>query len=542
MPVKYDILFKNGKFWTGNRAEPSANFLAINDGRIAAIGAAGPDDTDASVVIDLANNFAMAGFIDSHTHFMEGGASIAFDLRSVRSEEEFTSRVIQRARSLSPGRWITGGNWDHQSWKSRTLPTRKLVDSISSPVFLDRIDAHMALMNGEALRLAGISRDTPDPPGGIIERDGRGEPTGIVKDAAREMVAKLVPRKSTGERLADARAAVRHANELGITSIHDISLESDLKVLQELKWRGELTLRVYSILPISDYGKLITASVRADRHDGENEWIRLGAVKGFADGSLGSGTAWFFQPYEDDPANTGLATDVVLSGELEKWALAADRNRIQLAIHAIGDRAVSHVLDLFEKIERENLSWDRRFRIEHAQHIRPEDFARLKKLGVIASVQPYHCVDDGRWALGRIGASRAAGTFAFGTLINNEVPLAFGTDWPVAPLSPLFSIRAAVTRATIDGRFPDGWVPDQKISVDAALRAYTTGGAFACFSENEKGSLEPGKFADVIVLSRNPFECRPEEIADIEILMTVVGGRIVYAAGEFSDYHDQAAT
>lgn len=534
--MKFDILFENGDFWTGNPLEPSSSFLACKDGTIASLGSGpSPDRKSApGIEIDLHGLFAMPGFIDSHTHFRIGGASLReIDLRNVKSEAQFSDAVRKHAESHSAGEWITGGNWDHESWDSKRLPTKALVDSFTpaTPVFLNRHDTHMALVNSYVLRLAGFDRNTPNPPGGIIARDENGEPNGILKDAAREIALKLTPEPPVDRLMDDARMAMGHANSLGVTSVNEIGPERDLNTYRSLKELRELTARIYQVLPISDYSKLIDSNIKVPSGD---DWIQVGGLKGFADGSLGAGTAWFFDPYEDDRNNCGFPSDTLSCGKLEKWALEADRNHLQLAFHAIGDRAVNAVLDIFERISGINPPWDRRFRIEHAQHVLPEDFARMKRLNVVASVQPYHCADDGQWALGKIGAKRGKTTYAFNTMVTEGIPMAFGTDWPVSTLSPIEGIAAAVTRETIDGRNPGGWVPEQKISVDQALRAYTQGSAYASFSEGRKGTLEIGKLADMVVLSANPFLVPPESIRDIEILMTVVGGVIVYAADRFS--------
>ncbi len=524
------ILFTNGEFWTGSTLLPRARHVTSSGGRIASVGAEQPPDLRPDLTIDLKGRFAMPGFIDAHTHFRAGGASLKrLDLRGSRSKTEFAEMVLSRARANHDGRWLVGVNWDNESWADKSFPSKELIDDFtqSFPVFLDRVDTHMALVNSEALRIVGISRDTPDPRGGVVLRDGRGEPTGIVKDAARELVMRHIPKPSQEELMSDARAAMRLANSLGVTSVSDIGPDSDLMTYIRLKMRDEMTVRVNMILPISDYETLVDG--RLGLEEGENEWISLTAVKAFADGSLGAGTAWFHEPYEDDNSNRGIPTDILASGELEEYALDADKNHIQLAIHAIGDMAVSRVLDIFDKVEKSNRQWERRFRIEHAQHISPDDFARMKRLKAVASVQPYHCIDDGRWAERKIGRRRAESAFPFRRFLDEEVALSFGTDWPVAPLNPLDGIFAAVTRSTLDGMNSDGWIPGQKLNVEEALTAYTYGSAYASFAENEKGKLEPGKLADIVVLSASPFDVPPEKIKDIRVLMTVVGGRIVYS-------------
>lgn len=532
MQPKPDILFKNGNFWTGDPRNPSASHLTCTGGRITSVGRGKSQQDEAIDSIDLNGHFAMPGFIDAHTHFRTGGSSLTrLDLHSVRTESEFSEAVRSHANSHHGGEWILGGNWNHENLDSRRLPTKDLIDNFTSaiPAFLDRIDTHMALVNSKALELAGITRETPDPPGGIIARDDRGEPTGIVKDAAREMVMRVIPEPRMEDLVRDARAAVKLASRLGVTTVNDMSPERDMRAYIVLKEKGELTVRINMVLPIDRSRTLASHGIQADAHGVTDEWIRLGAVKAFADGSLGAGTAWFFDAYEDDKKNFGIATDILSSGELEKLATEADRNHLQLAVHAIGDKAVSRVLDIFERIQRQNPAWDRRFRIEHAQHLRDEDFSRFKKLYVIASVQPFHLIDDGRWAERKIGARRARSAFAFRRFLDEQVVLAFGTDWPVAPLNPLEGIHAAVTRATTDGKHPGGWIPEQKIGLEEALRAYTYGSAFASFSESDKGTLEPGKLADIAVLSMNPFEAAPDEISKIKVIMTVVGGKIVYA-------------
>lgn len=517
---------------------PYAGHVSSAAGRITSIGPEKASSENGRATVDLQGRFAMPGFIDAHTHFRIGGASLnRLDLRSTGSQSAFSSAVRNRARAHPEDRWLIGGNWDHESWQEKRPPTRDLIDDFtgSFPVFLDRIDTHMALVNSAALHLAGITRDTPDPPGGVIERDDRGEPTGILKDAAREMVLRRIPEPPLEELERDVREAMKLANRLGVTSVNDIGPERDLRAYVELEKSGGLSVRIDMVLPVQDYRLLIERGVQADEPSGDSDWIRLGTVKAFADGSLGAGTAWFFDPYDDDESNSGLATQILSSGQLEQYALDADKHHIQLAIHAIGDRAVSSVLDIYKEVKKANKSRDRRFRIEHAQHLQEPDFRRFSKLGVIASVQPYHCIDDCRWAERKIGSRRAQNSFAFRRFLDESVRLAFGTDWPVAPLDPIQGISAAATRAPKDGTNPDGWVPGQKIGVEEALRAYTYGSAFASFAEKDTGTLERGKFADMVVLSANPLEVPPEELGRIKVMLTVVGGKVVYSDGILCD-------
>ena len=526
-----DVVFVGGKIRTGDPDRPDAEAIAVRDGRILAVGGGeelGPMIGKTTRVVDLEGRFVLPGFIDDHTHFASGGFQLlGIDLRQAGTREDFAMLIGERARTR-PGRWITGGDWDHDAWPDGRLPTKDLIDSLTraTPVFVQRYDGHMALANSLVLAMAGITRDTPDPPGGTIVRDPKsGEPTGVLKDAAMDPVYRCIPDPTEEERREAARAALAEARRWGITSIQDVSSPADVAVYRALHERGELTARMYCRLPISMTGELAAKGVRS--HTGD-EWIRTGSVKAFADGSLGSSTALFFDPYRSDSSTRGLPSDILLDGRLEEWAMEADKAGLQLSIHAIGDSANSIVLDLFDRIVKKNPPRDRRFRIEHAQHIHPRDFDRFVRLGVIASVQPFHAIDDGRWAEGRIGYDRCRTTYPFRSFLDKGVVTCFGSDWTVGPLNPLLGIYAAVTRRTTDGRNPGGWVPEQKITVEEAVRAYTLGPAYAAFEEDEKGSITPGKLADFVVLSDNIFLVEPDRIQDVRITMTVVGGEIVY--------------
>ncbi len=526
-----DIIFTNGKIWTVDTSRPRAEAVAVRGGRILAVGST--DDirqyaTSSTTVIDLGGKLMLPGFIDDHVHFMSGGFQLEnLDLRDAKDEAEFASRIAARATRF-PGRWITGGDWDHDNWPDGKLPAKGLIDDVTpaTPVFVNRYDGHMGLANSFALKEAGITADTPDPPGGTIVRDPRThQPTGILKDEAMALVYRLVPDPTEKERLEAARRALAEARRFGVTGVQDISSMSDVQTYTTLRESGELTARMYCRLPIAETSEIIAKGIHA--HDG-NEWIRLGSLKGFADGSLGSSTALFFEPYVSDPATHGLASDVVLDGRLERWAMAADSAGLQLSIHAIGDSANSLMLDLFEKIVKRNPPWNRRFRIEHAQHIHPKDFRRFAALDVIASAQPYHAIDDGRWAEGRIGHERCKTTYPFKTFLADKIRLCFGSDWTVAPLNPLLGIYAAVTRRTTDGAHPEGWIPEEKISVPEAIEAYTINNAYAAFEEDIKGSISRGKFADLVVLSDDILSIDPVAIQDVQVEMTIVGGVIVY--------------
>ncbi|CUU10812.1 hypothetical protein JGI3_02049 [Candidatus Kryptobacter tengchongensis] len=531
---KADLIFINGKIWTVDKTKPVAQAVAVLGDKIIAVGSnseikklAGKN----TQIVDLKGKLMLPGFIDDHTHFVSGGFQLmSVDLRDAKTPEEFALRIKEYAEK-NPGKWITGGDWDHELWGGE-LPRKEWIDQYTqnTPVFVTRYDGHMGLANSLALKLAGVTKETPDPPGGLIVRDEKGEPTGILKDEAMSLIYRIIPEPSLEERINAIKLALEEAKKLGLTGIHDIGTVEDFKAYQELYKKGELTIRVFLRLPISQWEELAKVGIQVPFG---NEYIRIGSLKAYADGSLGSMTALFFDPYDENPNTKGLATDIVIDGRLEKWAIEADKAKLQLSIHAIGDSANSLVLSLFEKIVRENPAWDRRFRIEHAQHIHPKDFARFKDLNVIASMQPYHAIDDGRWAEKRIGKERCKTSYAFRTFIDNGVKLCFGSDWNVAPLSPILGIYAAVARQTLDGKHPEGWFPEQKISVAEAVECYTINNAYAEFAENEKGSITPGKLADFVVLSDNIFNIPPEKIKDVKVLMTVLGGKIIYKSSGF---------
>jgi len=530
------LVLLNGKVWTVNEAQPRAEAVACLGGRIVAVGS--NDEIrkwvgSATEVIDLGGKLVLPGFNDAHVHFFSGGENLAsVQLRDAKSEDEFRRRIAEFAAKRPGGRWITGGDWDHENWTPARLPTRQLIDAVTvgHPVFVNRLDGHMALANSQALQLAGITRDTPDPPGGTIVRDAAGEPTGVLKDAAMERmegVHGVIPAPSQ-DQIADAvRAAMRYAAENGVTSVQDMSAAPDiLRVYQALLARGELTVRISGHQPLATWQRLAAVGLRAD-FGGEK--LHIGALKGFADGSLGSTTALFFEPYLDAANTSGLAnSEMIPESKMQSHILGADRAGLQVAVHAIGDKANHMVLEMYEEAARQNGARDRRFRIEHAQHLRMEDIPRFGKLHVIASMQPYHCIDDGRWAEKRIGPERAKGTYAFRALLDSGAVLAFGSDWDVAPMVPLMGIYAAATRRTLDGKHPNGWVPEQKITVAEAIRAYTMGSAYASFDEKIKGSIEPGKLADMVVVSDDILSIPAVEIEKMRVETTVFDGKVIY--------------
>jgi predicted amidohydrolase YtcJ len=528
-----DLIVTNANVWTGNRLQESAQAVAVVGDRIVAVGSAGDIDSwrgPDTRVVDAAGRRVVPGFNDAHVHFVDGGRQLDnVDLKDADSPEEFARRIGERAKSAGRGEWILGGDWDDQRWTPPRLPAKELVDPVTrnTPVFVNRYDGHMALANSAALAIAGVTAKTADPPGGAIVRDATGNPTGVLKDAAMNFVARVIPAMTHEQHTHAVRRALEHAASVGVTSVQHMNPSyEDIGIYAELANRGELTARIYAAPLETSWED--QAKIGIHRSFG-SAWLRVGAVKGYADGSLGSTTAYFFEPYTDAPETRGLLSDEMHPIDAMRARLAgADAAGLQLCIHAIGDAGISQILDLFGEVARVNGARDRRFRIEHAQHIAPKDFDRFASLGVIASVQPYHAIDDGRWAERRIGPARIKTTYAFRTLLDKGVRLALGTDWSVAPLNPMLTLHAATTRATLDGKNPNGWVPEQKISIAEAVSAYTAGSAYAEFQDAEKGTIARGKLADLVVLSDDIFNIQPASIKDVRVMTTIVGGKVVY--------------
>jgi len=527
-----DLVLLNGSVWTVNPDQPWAEAVAMKGEKILEVGSTAEIKKavgNKTQVIDLNGDLVLPGFIDSHTHFLDGGFSLlSIQLREVKSREEFVSRIKERAAGMGKGEWILNGNWDHQSFDPPELPRKEWVDEVTphNPVCINRHDGHMVLANSLALKIAGITRETLSPEGGEILKDrSTGEPTGILKDAAMELVMKHIPEPSLQVKMKAAEVALKRAADCGVTSVHDMAYAGNVEVYQELLKKKRLTSRlcVYiSIEEIGLYQKLMPETLKG------STFLKIGGLKGFVDGSLGSSTALFFEPYADDAEKTGLFhSQMFPEGVMERRILEADKAGLQVAVHAIGDRANHVILDIFEKAMARGGERDRRWRIEHAQHLLSEDIERMAKLRVIASVQPYHAIDDGRWAEKKIGKERCQTTYAFRSLLEKGTVLACGSDWTVAPLDPMTGIYAAVTRRTLDGKHPEGWFPEQKIPLEEAVRGYTLNGAYAEFSERIKGSIEAGKLADLVVLTQNIFEIPPEEIQNTGVKMTIVNGEII---------------
>lgn len=528
-PQSADIVFRNGVVWSGVADSETATALAIVDDRIMRVGSDG--DIDALIgsgtrEVDLEGRLIVPGFIDNHTHFMNGGFQLAsVDLRDAATPEEFARRIGEFARDLPEGRWITGGDWDHEQWGGE-LPRAEWIDQLTPnhPVFVRRLDGHMGLANSLALEQAGITIETADPDGGTIVRDpSTGEAAGILRDNAMGLVSRLIPERSEAELDEAFARAQQHALARGVTMINDMGAWSHLETYRRVQGRGELDMRIYSFVPLGTWQRLETYVEREGRGDDRLAW---GALKGFVDGSLGSTTAWFYDPYTDSPETSGLLTTDTTA--LRQWVVDADAAGLHVTVHAIGDRANDWLLDVFDEAAENNGERDRRFRIEHAQHLTPEAIDRMNEQHVIPSMQPYHAIDDGRWAENRIGPDRLQTTYPFRSLLGADARLTFGSDWTVAPIDPLLGIYAAVTRRTIDGANPDGWVPEQIISVEEALHAYTSANAYASYRESDLGTLEEGRIADLVVLSDNLLEIDPVRIPDLLVDMTVVGGEVVF--------------
>jgi predicted amidohydrolase YtcJ len=527
--VVADLVIVNANIHTMDAKKPAASSVAVWQNKIIAVG------TDADTkpligpktrVIDAGGKLVIPGFNDAHVHFLETGFQLSsVNLRNAASPEEFAQILKDFAAKAPKGRWIQGGRWDHENWKPADLPTRQLIDAVTPdhPVFISRLDGHMALANTAAMRLAGVTKDTKDVVGGVIVRDAAGEPTGIFKDSAMDLIRRVIPDASPEEKLEMAQAASDHAASLGVTSVQDMSAGTNVGVYQELLRRGSLKTRVYGCSPLADFTRWGKTGLH---YAFGGPMLRVGCLKGYSDGSLGSTTAWFFKPYMDAPETSGLAREDM--AVMLKNVTDADKAGLQVMIHAIGDRANAEVLDIYKNLEQANGARDRRFRIEHSQHLRLEDIKRFGSQKVVASMQPVHLVDDGRWAGKRLDPERLKGTYAFRTLLDTGAVLAFGSDSPVAPLNPLFGIYGAVTRQTADGKNPGGWIPEQKITVQEAVRAFTWGAAYAEFQEGWKGTIEAGKLADIVILSDDIFTIDPVKIVQVKVLTTIADGKVVF--------------
>ncbi len=532
-----DTVITGGTVWTGlTSGQGRPGGVAIKGDRILAVG----DSAEIArylgsntTVIEAHGGLVLPGFADGHTHFVDGGFQLAsLDLRDAATPQEFIHRIKARAQQMPAGQWILGGDWDHTLWAGQPLPRREWIDSVTPdhPVLLSRVDGHSALANSAALRAAGVTKTTPTPAGGEILHDIRtGEPTGIFKDQAIWLVGQAVTARTPEQEDSAVARALAYAASLGVTATAHMSASwSDLASYRRLARAGggRMSVRVALFLPLADWRAVADTVAASGPGD---EWVRIGGLKGFMDGSAGSRTAFFFDAYDDSSGYRGLMQNS--EADLRTWIGNADSAGLQVAVHAIGDRANAMLLSIFDSVARVHGTRDRRFRVEHAQHLRREEIPRFGELRIVPSMQPYHAIDDGRWVERRIGPERIKTTYAFRDLLDSEAPLAFGSDWTVATLDPMWGIYAAVTRRTLDGKHPTGWVPDQKITVDEVLRAYTAGNAWAVFADQQWGTLAPGRFADVVVLDHNLFTMAPESLATARVTVTIVGGKVVYRKG-----------
>ena len=528
----------NGRVWTGDAARPWAEAVALDGDRIHLVGATA--DVRAykakGIEIDAGGGLVVPGFIDSHLHLIAGGFRLtSVQLRDANSRVDLAGRLAAFARTLPRGTWITGGDWDHQRWGGE-LPSREWIDYATPehPVWISRFDGHMGLANTVALYRAGVTAATSDISGGEIVRDRLGAPTGLFRDNATTLITRAIPDPSPAHEDAALVAAMRYLVSCGVTSVHHMgsippgASWEELAVFQRAHARRALSVRIYATVPLDSWARL-SKQIQLRSFGGPDgrgdEWLRVGALKGFVDGSLGSHTAAFHDPYSDAPGDCGLLVNDV--AQLREWMTMADRAGLQLAIHAIGDRANTLLLDLFDDVRSRNGSRDRRGRVEHAQHLRPADVPRFRELGVIASMQPSHAIDDGRWAERVIGVERSQYSYPWKSLLDAGATIAFGSDWFVAPPTPLEGIAAAVTRQRIGHADPDGWIPSQRIALSQALLAYTSNGAYASFEENVKGRISPGFLADLVVLDRDLFP-NVDEAAATRITATIVGGRLMF--------------
>ncbi len=543
-----DQIFLNGDIYTGAeegfggapaKVYPRAQAIAVRNGRIAGVGASeeirkiqGPH----TQVIDLGGRFAMPGFNDAHLHLANGGfEKLNVELSDTKSLDEMKARIAEHVKTAAPGEWILGRGWDDTKWTEQKIPTRQDLDAITGdhPALFIRTDGHMLVANSAALRVAGITKSTPDPPGGRIDREADGEPAGGMRETAQNLIRSKVPPPTKAQRRRGAELALHEAARYGLTSAQDNSQWEDFLVYAELEREGKLTLRITEWLPFPQPINILEQ--RRVHHAPQDRMLHTGMLKGFMDGSIGSHTAAMLAPYTDEPKNSGLPQ--FEQAKLDRMAAERAAAGFQMGFHAIGDRGVAMALEAFAAAERYveaktpkapqlRRPGGFRFRIEHAQVVAPADFARFRQLQVIASMQPNHLLTDMNWAVARIGAERAKHSYAWAEFLKNSVVLAFGTDYPVEPITPFRGLYAAVTRKNEAGT--KEYVPEQKISIDQAIAAYTTGAAYAEFAESEKGKLAPGYLADFIVLDRDITKVAPAEILKTKVLRTVVGGKTVH--------------
>ncbi len=531
--MQVGMVLYNGRIYTMDKASPRAQAVAIAGNRIAAVG---DDDQIKNLLapggeaIDLGGRTVLPGLTDCHIHFVGYALRLTrIDLSGIASRAEALQLVAERARTARPGEWLLGGGWDRNLWEDTSFPTKEDLDSVApdNPVALSSKDGHSLWANSLALARAGITAETPDPPGGEIERQpGTGEPTGILKEKASRLVTEVIEKPSLDAIQAALKVAMAHAQRAGLTGIHDCEDELAFAAFQGLLNGGELGLRVLMHIPVKNLDHAIGLGLRTGFG---SEQLRVGGVKMFADGALGSRTAAMLAPYQDEPFNLGIV--VTPKEEMRELVSKASRAGLSVAIHAIGDRANRDVLDILEESLQSGEGRGLRHRIEHVQLLHPTDIPRLAQLGVVASMQPIHATSDMEMVERHWGEERARGAYAWRSLLDAGTVLAFGSDCPVETLDPLAGIHAAVTRRRGDGTpGPEGWHPGERITVQDAVRAYTVGAAYASGEEQDKGSITPGKLADLVVLSQDIFAIPAVAILGTKVEATVLGGRFVYVS------------
>ena len=535
---KADLIFVHANVYTGVPDQTPfssvlrAEAIAVKGDRILAVGKTFDLQQlkgDHTQVIDLDGHFVMPGFNDAHLHLADAGLQkLGVDVQGVKSLDEFRERVRAKVEAAKAGDWILGGGWDETLWPVKTLPTRWDLDEVSSghPVFLVRIDGHIAVANTRALQLASITLASRDPQGGHIDRNENGEPTGILRETAQRAVQDVMPKPTHEQIRQGIELALADLAQHGVTSAQDYSPNWEcFQIYEELEQEGKLTARISEWLPFDD--SIDELNQKRNSHPQSDLMLHTGMIKGFMDGSLGSHTAAMLEPYTDFPKNSGLLRyEASKLNDMTKERVLAG---FQIGFHAIGDKGNALVLDAYgAALKAVPEVKDARLRVEHAQVVRKDDVPRFKGLGLVASMQPSHAIDDGRWAEKELGPERIQSSYAWRLLLDHGAVLAFGSDWPVAPLDPLMGIYAAATRRTLDGKNPQGWVPQQRVTVAEALHAYTVGSAFAEHQEQIKGSLEPGKLADLAVLTDDIFRIAPTDLDKVRVYMTVFDGRVIY--------------
>jgi len=541
------LILTGDRLWTGNPEQPWAEAVAVREDRLLAVGSReelSRYQGASTRLIELAGGFILPGFIDSHTHFNRAAELLlGVNLLEVADEESLIKAVREACERLPAGSWLIGGDWGaYEAWGQGStgqgsigesspvdpfLPHRSMIDPVSleHPALLSKWDRSSYLANSRALEAASVSCEWR---GVNCDRDG--EPTGRLSAEAADRVRAVIPPKSMHQRLAEARVAMARLRELGVTGIHDITPPEQLRAFLELQQRQELSVRIYARPTLDKWEHLAALGIE---HGFGNEWLRIGGLKGFVDGIMGNSSARFYEPYLTSGQRGSWRTMMEPAGNMERLLTGADAAGHVPQVHAIGDEAIDHLLDLFARLEEVNGAADRRLRMIHAQVLRgPEVADRMAAMGVIAEVQPYHTIDDMRWMEERIG-ERSRWAYAFRTLSDAGVTLSFGSDWPGTnaswyPASPVLGIYAAVTRQTLEGQPSEGWYPEERLDVETALRAYTTNNAWAAGEGSLKGSLEPGKLADLVVLSDDPFTLEPSRLKDVRVLLTMVGGDIVH--------------